>query len=130
MADKLYLVTEMTFAALRNAHRLIAYLSARDWSRQMEVVVNRYNSRHSKIDENSATKALNRPVDWKIPGDYVAVRAAQDSGVPLAMENSPVTRVLTQMARAACGKPAGAAKKAGKGFHLFGMRALPDPREI
>jgi pilus assembly protein CpaE len=129
MADRLYLVTETTFAALRNAHRLISYLSARDGSRHLEVVVNRFNSRHGNIDGNSATKALTRPVNWSIPNTYAAVRAAQDNGVPLAMEDSPYTRVLVQMARAACGKAFPCTKKASHGFDLFGLRGVPAPAE-
>jgi len=129
MADKLYLVTEMTFPALRNAHRMIGYLSARDDARQLEVVVNRSNPRICKIDEQSAAKALTRPVKWKVPDAYAAVRAAQDSGVPLIMENLPITRVLVQMARAACGKPLHPEKKASKGLDLFGLRGLPGPVE-
>jgi pilus assembly protein CpaE len=129
MADKLYLVTETTFAALRNAHRLISYLSARDGIRKLEVVVNRFNSRHGKIDENSAVKALGLPVTWRIPNSYAAVRAALDNGVPLAMENSPITRVLVQMARAASGKTNTAEKKTSTAFGLFGLRSLPDPME-
>jgi pilus assembly protein CpaE len=129
MADTLYLVTEMTFASLRNAHRLISYLSARGGSSHLEVVANRFNSRHGKIDDNSATKALTRPVNWKIPNTYASVRAAQDSGVPLAMEDSPYTRVLAQMARAACGKAVTGTRKASPGFHPFGLRGLPDPAE-
>jgi pilus assembly protein CpaE len=127
MADKLYLVTEMTFPALRNSHRLISYLSPGDGVRKLEVVVNRFNSRHCEIDENSATKALGLPVNWRIPNSYAAVRAAQDSGVPLTMDNSPFTRVVVQMARAASGRPTVAEKKISKGFNLFGLRSLPDP---
>jgi len=127
MATTLYLVTEMTFPALRNGHRLISYLTGRDGSSHLEVVANRFNARHGKIDENSAAKALTRPVSWRIPNAYAAVRAAQDSGVPLAMDNSPFTRVVVQMARAACGKVFAAEKsKAGRGFDLFGLRGLPD----
>jgi hypothetical protein len=69
---------------------------------------------------------LTRPVDWKIPNAYTAVRTAQDSGVPVAMEDSPYTRAVAQMARAACGKPLAGAKKASQGFNLFGLRGLPD----
>ena len=94
MADKLYLVADLTLPALRNAHRLIGYLSTKDGNRRLEVILNRFNSRHGDIDEHSATKALGRPVNWKIPNGYAAARAAQDNGVPLAMENSPITRVL------------------------------------
>lgn len=125
LADKLYLITEMTFPGLRNAHRLVAFLSARDGSRALEVVINRSNSRHTDIDENSATKALGRPINWRVPNAYAAARAAQDSGVPLAMEDSPITRVLIQMARAACGKPLTPQKKASRGFSLFGSREQP-----
>src|ERR1700683_4729897 len=119
----------MSFSALRNAHRLIAYLAARDGCRHLEVVINRFNSRLSKIDENSAVKALTRPVDWRVPDAYGAVRAAQDNGIPLSMENSPITRVLLQMARAACGKPSAAEKKTNKGFDLFGLRGRSSSAE-
>jgi pilus assembly protein CpaE len=124
IADTLYLVTEMTFASLRNAHRLISFLSARDGCRRLKVVANRFNARYGNIDGDSATKALTRPVDWKIPNAYAAVRAAQDSGVPIAMNDSPYTRAVAQMASAACGKPLTAAKKASPGFNLFGLRGL------
>jgi pilus assembly protein CpaE len=126
-ADKLYLVTEMTFPSLRNAHRLISFLSARDGSRALELVLNRSNARHGEIDENSATKALGRPINWRVPNAWAAARAAQDSGVPLAMADSPVTRSLVQMARAACGKPLTAEKKASTGFSFFGSRAVQTP---
>jgi pilus assembly protein CpaE len=127
IATTVYLVTETTFPALRNAHRLISYLSARNPNRQLEVVVNRFNSRHTKIDEISATKALTRPVSWRIPNAYAAVRAAQDNGVPLVMESSPFTRIIVQMAKAACGNGLAAKSETGKGFDLFGLRGLLDP---
>jgi hypothetical protein len=95
----------------------------------LEVVMNRFASRHGGIDEKSATKALGRPINWRIPNAYAAARAAQDSGVPLAMENSPITRVLVQMAKAACGKPLSTQKEAGKGLSFFRSRALPTPVE-
>ena len=124
IADTLYLVTEMTFASLRNAHRLISFLSARDGCRHMKVVANRFNARYGNIDKDSATKALTRPVEWKIPNAYAAVRAAEDSGIPIAMSDSPYARAISQMASAACGKPLTEAKKAGPGFNLFGLRGL------
>jgi pilus assembly protein CpaE len=126
MADTLYLVAEMTFASLRNAHRLISFLSSRDGCRHLEVIANRSNARHGNIDGDSATNALTRRVDWKIPNAYTAVRTAQDSGIPIAENDSPYTRAVAQMARAACGKPLTAPKKAGQGFNLFGLRGLPD----
>jgi pilus assembly protein CpaE len=128
-ADKLYLITEMTFPSLRNAHRLISFLSARDGSRALELVLNRFNARHGEIDEKSATKALGRPIDWRVPNAWAAAMAAQDSGVPLAMEDSPITRSLVQMARAACGKPLNPGKKASAGFSFFTSRAVHKPAE-
>jgi pilus assembly protein CpaE len=125
-ADKLYLITEMTFPSLRNGHRLLAFLSSRDWSRNLDVVLNRFNSRHGDIDERSATKALGRPINWRIPNGYAAARAAEDSGVPLAMGDCPITRVLVLMARTACGKPLSPEKKASHGFSFFGSKALPE----
>ncbi len=131
IADTLYLVTEMTFASLRNAHRMISYLDATDRNRHLEVVVNRFNSRHGAIGEDSAVKALARPVSWRIPNVYAIVRAAQDSGVPLAMGDSAYTRAIVQMARAACGAPLTAPKKkkASHGFNPFGMRGMLQPVE-
>jgi pilus assembly protein CpaE len=129
IADRLYLVTEMTFPALRNAHRIVSFLSGRDRSCALEVIVNRYTSRND-IEESSATKALGRPINWKIPNGYAAARAAQDSGVPLALKISPISRAIVQMAKAACGKPWVAKKTAAKGLSFFRSRALPAPVEI
>jgi len=129
-AGTIYLVTETTFPALRNAHRLISFLSAKDRSRELEVVLNRFNSRHGGADENSATKALGRPVNWRIPNGYEAARAAEDAGIPLAMEDSPITRVLVQMARSACGKPPETEAKAGRRFSFFGSKMLSAQVEI
>jgi len=129
-ADTLYLVTEMTFPALRNAHRIISFFSAGDKSRGLEVIVNRFSSRHDGIDEKSAAKAIGRPINWRIPNNYAAARTAQDSGVPLAMENSPISRALVQIAKAACGKPLSTKKEAGKGLSFFRSRPLPAQVEI
>jgi pilus assembly protein CpaE len=122
IADTLYLVTDMSFPALRNAHRILSFLRTTDQSRGLKIVANRFNARFGGIgiDETSATKALGRPIDWKVPNDHEAARASQDNGVPLCMGDSPITRVLMQMAAAACGKPA-IPKKKGTGFSLFGM---------
>jgi len=128
-ADKLYLIAEMTLPSLRNAHRLISFLTARDGSRALELVLNRFNSRQGEIDEKSATKALGRPINWRVPNAWVAARAAQDTGIPLAMADSPVARAVVQMARAACGKPPAVEKKTGGGFSFFGSKAVETPAE-
>jgi pilus assembly protein CpaE len=130
MADRVYIVTELTLPALRNAHRLISHLSAGDGSRRTDVVVNRFNSRNGDIDEASAVKAIGRAISWRIPNAYAAARAAQDNGVPLALQNSPITKTLVQMARVACGKPVRPEKKAGGAFSFFGSKTLAETVEI
>jgi pilus assembly protein CpaE len=127
MSEKIYVVVGMTFPSLRNGHRLISFLLARSMNRQLEVVLNRFNSRHGAIDEQSATKALGRPISWRIPNGYAAARAAEDSGIPLSMSDSPITRAFAQMARSACGKPPGDASKASGLFSFFNSKAPPAP---
>jgi pilus assembly protein CpaE len=108
VADSIYLVTESNLPALRNARRMISYLGEKKWDRGLEVVLNRFNSRMVEIDEPSTAKALARPVDWKIPNDYMAVRGAQNLGTPLVrQENTSVSRAVREMANAACGKSTG-----------------------
>jgi pilus assembly protein CpaE len=105
LADTVYLVTEASIPALRNARRVLSYMAGRDRNPHVEVVVNRFNGKEFAIDENSTTKALGRPVDWKIPNDFPSVRTAENTGVPLAMKDSPISRVMNKMAVSTCGKP-------------------------
>jgi pilus assembly protein CpaE len=115
-ADTVYLITQVNIPALRNAHRLISHFS--NSTRSLEVVLNRFDARLGDIDEASIAKALMQPAKWKIPNDYAGVRKAQNTGVPIAMEDTAVSRALHDMARAACGKVSGSVRK--KRFGLFG----------
>jgi len=127
-ADRLYLVTELSFPSLRNANRMISFLSARDGDRRLEVILNRFDSRHPGIDEEHARKAMGRAIDWKIPSDETAARHARDKGVPLALSNCPLGQPLVQMAKAACGKPIVAGKrKMSDAFGFFGAKNLAKP---
>ena len=85
---------------LRNANRLITELFKASGAK-LEVVLNRFTSRALSIDEASITKALTMPAAWKVPGDYPAARNAQNTATPLALEDSPISRVIQQMSRAA-----------------------------
>ena len=105
LADTIYLVTQMSIPALRNARRLLSYMAGRERNPHLEVIINRFNAREFDIDENNTTKALGRPVDWKIPNDFPSVRTAENTGVPLAMKDSPISRVINKMAVDASGKP-------------------------
>ena len=81
----------------------MSYMAGLKRNPHVEVILNRFNAREMEIDENSATKALARPVDWKIPNDFPAVRTAENTGVPLAMKDSPISRVMHKMAINAAG---------------------------
>ena len=112
-----YLVTQVSISELRNSNRLISEFFT-SGGRKLEVVLNRFHPRSLSIDEENITKALTRPVDWKIPNDYPAVRRAQDTATPLAQADSPISRVIRQMARTACNLSPTPNKK--KRFGLFG----------
>jgi pilus assembly protein CpaE len=116
-ASATYLVTQVSISELRNANRIINefFLSS---DRKLEVVLNRFSPRSLTIDAENITRALTRPVDWKIPNDYPAVRRALDTATPLALADSPISRVLRQMARTACNLSPTPDKK--KRFSLFG----------
>jgi pilus assembly protein CpaE len=117
MASVAYLVTQVSISELRNSNRLINefFISG---DRKLEVVLNRFTPRSLTIDEEQISKALTRPVNWKIPNDYPAVRRAQDTATPLALADSPISRVIRQMARTACNSSPTTDKK--KRFSLFG----------
>ena len=111
LANTVYLVTEVSIPALRNARRLMSFIATRERSPRLEVILNRFNAKEIEIDETSATKALGRPLDWKIPNDFQSVRTAENTGVPLAMKVSPISKVVVKMAVSATGRPAHAEKK-------------------
>jgi pilus assembly protein CpaE len=116
-ASVAYLVTQVSISELRNSNRLInEFFTTGD--RKLEVVLNRFTPRSLSIDEEHITKALTKPVNWKISNDYPAVRRAQDTATPLALAESPISRVIRQMARTACNLSPTTDKK--KRFSLFG----------
>lgn len=112
-----YLVLQVGISELRNANRLISEVFRANGVK-LEVVLNRFASRALSIDEASINKALTMPAAWKVPGDFAAVRAAQNTATPLVAEDNPVSRVIRQMARAVY-DPAGTQEKKKK-FSLFG----------
>jgi pilus assembly protein CpaE len=118
-ANTVYLVMQVSIAELRNANRLIAGLFEKTGSK-LEIVLNRYNSRSMGIDEENITKALTKPASWKIPSDYIAVRQSQNTATSLALSDSPISRMIRQMARVACGKTATEEKKK---FSFFGSKS-------
>lgn len=116
VAEKVYLVTQVSVVELRNSHRFITANFKGEGVRKLEVILNRYAPRAGEIDEESIRKALTISPNWRIPSDYQSVRQAQNTATALAMKDGPITRVLTSMAQAACGK---AQEGKRKRFGLF-----------
>lgn len=116
-AYTIYLVTQAGIPELRNSNRLISQFFSGSGPK-LEIVVNRYEARSMGVSEEHITKALTRPAQWKIPNDYAAVRKMQITATPLTMSDSPIARLIRQMAQAVSGKQQAPAKK--KAFSLFG----------
>lgn len=112
-----YLVTQVGISDLRNSNRLISEL-VKTSGANVEIVLNRFAPRSLVIGEESINKALTMSAQWKVPNDYAAARSAQNTATPLALKDSPISRVICQMARTACGLPTNTDKK--KRFGLFG----------
>jgi pilus assembly protein CpaE len=116
-ATTVYLVAQVAVPELRNANRLIArYFTGPDEGK-LEIVLNRFTSRTVEIDDAAITKALTRPAKWKVPNDFAAARRAQNTGVPIVLEDSLLARCIRDMARIASGQPGAQEKK--KRFGLF-----------
>ena len=116
-ASTIYLITQAGIPELRNSNRLInQFFSA--GGPKLEIVLNRYESHTLDLAEEHITKALTRPVQWKVPNDHSAMRKMQINATPLALGDSPVARMIKQMAQAVKGEREVQAKK--KAFSLFG----------
>jgi pilus assembly protein CpaE len=114
----IYLVTQAGIPELRNSNRLIQQFFQGP-SPRLEIVINRYEPRSLGVAEEHITKALTRPAQWKIPNDYPSVRKMQINATPLALADTPIARLIKQMAKAATGQSEAQASKK-KGFSLFG----------
>ncbi|HMD78333.1 MAG TPA: AAA family ATPase [Terracidiphilus sp.] len=114
----IYLVTQVGISELRNANRLVTrFFASRDGN--LQIVLNRYTPRALLFDETHITKALTRPAQWRIPDDFASARRTRNTATPLALEDSPISIAIRQMARKACGLPESPEKK--KGFSIFGI---------
>ncbi len=115
----IYLVTQAGIPELRNSNRLISQFFTGPGAK-LEIVINRYEPRSLGVADEHITKALTRPAQWKIPNDYPAVRKMQINAAPLVLGDSPISKLIKQMARAATGQPETPAAAKKKGFSLFG----------
>ena len=120
----LYLITQLGVSELRNSNRLITqFFSTRN--RKLQIVLNRYTPQALLFDEKQIAKALTKPAHWKIPDDYATARRTQNTVKPVALQDSPISKVIRKMARTACGLPANREKK---GFFLFRKEFWSSPK--
>jgi Flp pilus assembly CpaE family ATPase len=117
-ASSIYLVAQAGISELRNSNRVITQFFNLE-SPKLEVVINRFDSNALGLTDEHITKALNRPVQWKVPDDYAAARQMQNSTSPSTLADSTISRLIRQMARASCGLPAIPEKPTG--FRLRGL---------
>jgi pilus assembly protein CpaE len=106
----MFLVTQLSIPELRNSNRLASEFFA---SRvpKFEIVLNRFDSSAVGLDDEHITKIITRKPTWRVPNDYSAVREMQNNAVPLALNQSNISRVIRQMARSVLGLPDKPAKK-------------------
>ncbi|MGA2851296.1 MAG: AAA family ATPase [Terracidiphilus sp.] len=118
-ARTVYLITQASVPELRNSHRLInQYFSGSGSS--LEIVVNRYQPHSLGVSDEHITKALTRPVQWKIPNDFAAVRQMQNTATPIVLGDSSLSRRIREMASVITGQPVPQAKKKGFSFKSLG----------
>lgn len=113
---EIFLVTQIGVSELRNSNRLVKQMVV-EGGPKVEIVINRFDSESSEIDDYQIKKALMQPIRWKIPNDYAAVRRTQNLGMPLNKEDSHIARTIREMAESICGKAP--APKHKKRFGLF-----------
>jgi pilus assembly protein CpaE len=116
-AAMIYLITQLGISELRNANRIISQFLGARFS-PIQLVLNRFVSNSPRFDDKYITKALTMPAQWKIPNDYVAAQRTRSTSTAIAMDDSPISRAIRKMARAACGLPEDIEKK--RLFRFFG----------
>jgi pilus assembly protein CpaE len=112
----LYLVTQVGVTELRNSNRMISQFFPNRGC-NLQIVLNRYTPHALLLDDQQIDKALTQPAQWRIPDYYASARRTQNTATHFALEDSPISRTIRQMARTACGLPPNPEKK--KGFSLF-----------
>ena len=115
-SSTVYLIAQVGITELRNANRMInQFFPLRN--RSLQIVLNRYTSKTLLFDDSQISNALTRPANWRIPDDWSTARRTQNTATPIALQDSPISHAIRQMARAACGLGEEVPKK--KGFSLF-----------
>ncbi len=113
-----YLVAQVGITELLNANRMVnKFFLTRNHS--LQIVLNRFRHNDSLFDERKVTEALTRPAQWKIPDDYAVARRTRETATPIVLIDSPIARVIREMARTAVGSENVTEKAEKRG--LFGF---------
>lgn len=116
-AARIYLVAQATVPDLRRVNCMIARFIESDDPR-LEVVLNRFSPRHLAVNEERVSSSLTRPASWKIPSHYFIAQRAKYTTAAGTQEDCPISSVIRQMARTACGLPRDNQRKSQ--FRIFG----------
>lgn len=101
-SSTIYLVTQVGISELRNANRMVTQFFSRRGD-SLQIVLNRYKPGTLLFDDKHIEKALTRPMQWRIPDDWASARRTQNTATAMALDDSPISLAIRQMARAACG---------------------------
>lgn len=118
-SNKLFIISETTVPALRNARQLVTAIKERlEGGPSPQVIVNRFQQKlfASGLNHGDLENALGDAFAGAIPNDYALVREAIDRGVPLD-EVKPSNVITTQLKKLVL--PQAAAKSAEKSLPLL-----------
>jgi Flp pilus assembly CpaE family ATPase len=125
--SRIYFVTQAGISELRNSNRLISQFFNQG-NPNLEIVINRFEPRSSGGgNEDVITKALGKPLRWKIPDDEDATRKLQNSDTRPSRVETPLSRVCLEMARSIASRPVSTEAKKDPGRPTYG-RGNPERR--
>jgi pilus assembly protein CpaE len=128
LADTVLLVTQPDISALRSTQRSMGVFLRLGYAvEKVQVVMNRVTP-HDRISAADAQTVLGRPVDHRLPNDYVSCQDALTVGrfVPQKGRETPLTTAFARMAAAVSGRPEQPAPQAGSRLsRLFSRRRDP-----
>jgi len=114
-SNKLFIVSETTVPALRNAQRLVAAINERlGEGPNPQVIVNRFHQQmfSSGLRRRDLERTLGKAFGGTVPNDYALVREAIDRGVPL--EEVKAKNLITAELKKLVWQDAAAKPSAGK----------------
>ncbi|MCV2865633.1 AAA family ATPase [Defluviimonas sp. WL0075] len=102
-ADELLIVTDLTVPSVRHARRLMDFFKTVNIGLTVTIVVNREGRPLMRTSvQKEAAAALDSKLEFWLPADDKAARAAVDQGKPLfsVASRSPLTKAIGQLAKA------------------------------